>query len=431
MLRLRDIVRQSPLIIAAVFGVLIQTQVTIGRSEADLGLTLNLADFMLPFLGIWVVYSLFCGYSIWPKWQDRWTDVMMILLTAYFLFSAGYAYFLTGALSPWAVVNRLLGWGVVVGYFYLGGWAVTRYGDRPFLWFTQFLALGCFGAALIEGAGITLSDMYPNTPLAAYPLDGAMGNRNAFAFLFMAAYGALAAIYRHQPDRLLRVILIGFHFFLPSFFFLNGSRVLFFLLPVMYVIVWSFLWRSVGVRFLIVPLIVGAIFSFALSTVTGETLREEQLERVELGLLIDPTAQKIHPSDDIRAVVNHDAWERFQENPVFGMGLGQFLVWQKAHYGRLIDLIDSIPLWILTEMGGIGFFLFSVFGVRLMRAIFQARSHSAMISDAAFFVIFVFLVMGAVHQLFYARVFWLVLGAAVARGQYPDKPFLSSKNSLP
>lgn len=406
----------------ALLGLFIQTQMNFGRNETSLGLTLNLADFTLPVLGLIILISLIRRQSIWPSWRAPYTDLLLVALTLYFIFSAFMAYFLFGHISTWALVNRLFGWVVLLAYFYAGAWITTNRGPLPALTFIFALASIASISAFLEMTGIFLYDIHflPNL-MPEYPVDGLMRNRNAFAFIMTAMLGAVGLYNRDHPTRLSKFLFITMLILTPSFIILNGSRVIIILIPLTLIIL-AFLYGRGCWRQFLFPLGIGIVIIAAITAITGVSLREHQTERISISTLTNPALQKLHYSDSVRSTVNHHALDLFAAHPIIGIGLGNSLERQKQDFGQMLDLIDSVPLWFLTEMGALGFTLFlgvgAYLGVGIARTARGTSGNPATtLPRMALAVIAVFCVMGLVHQLFYARFLWLILGFAAAQGQ--------------
>ena len=79
-------------------------------------------------------------------------------------------------------------------------------------------------------------------------------------------------------------------------------------------------------------------------------------------------------------------------------------------------VIHSTPLLILTEFGIVGFLTFSVFFLRFNFWLYQSNCNSISLRCLKL-VLIVFIVASLFHDLFYQRVFWLVLGVSLAQAQ--------------
>lgn len=107
------------------------------------------------------------------------------------------------------------------------------------------------------------------------------------------------------------------------------------------------------------------------------------------------------------------AFELWQHSPVFGEGLGVFISKSQAWLGHP-QVVHSTPLWLLAEFGlfgvtviGWAFFLLARFAIRLGK--FKPARRGLLL------LLFAFAIFSLVHEIFYQRIFWFVLGAVIAR----------------
>ena len=59
-------------------AVLLHMQFKFFQSEAYVGLRINLADIALPFLGMFILTSLFTKRSKWPRWRKPFLSLIHI-----------------------------------------------------------------------------------------------------------------------------------------------------------------------------------------------------------------------------------------------------------------------------------------------------------------------------------------------------------------
>ena len=121
----------------------------------------------------------------------------------------------------------------------------------------------------------------------------------------------------------------------------------------------------------------------------------------------------VEGSDNERLLTLVGGWNLFLNHPLFGAGLGAFAEgWRQAH--GAVQVIHSTPLWLLAEFGLLGFAVFALPFVQLLahavpRA-FQRDETATLITLTCI----AFIVMGAAHEIFYQRAFWLFLGSCLA-----------------
>jgi hypothetical protein len=101
----------------------------------------------------------------------------------------------------------------------------------------------------------------------------------------------------------------------------------------------------------------------------------------------------------------------FMAHPLIGAGLGNFYEHVTRPDGSAL-VIHSVPVWVLAEFGLIGAGVCMAFACVMMR-----RIAGVFQSDAAMLMLLVgliFGVFGSVHDIFYQRTFWFLLGTALA-----------------
>jgi hypothetical protein len=101
----------------------------------------------------------------------------------------------------------------------------------------------------------------------------------------------------------------------------------------------------------------------------------------------------------------------FMAHPLIGAGLGNFYEHVARRDGSAL-VIHSVPVWIFAEFGLIGAgvcIAFIAVTVRHIVGIFQNDAVMLMILIGLIFGVF-----GSVHDIFYQRTFWFLLGTALA-----------------
>lgn len=415
--------------VAALLAVLFQVQMTFGRTPDSLGLTLNTADLTLPVLGLTILVLLISGRSVWPRWRHRGLDLMMAVVMVTFMASLAWADHLTGTINDWAMMNRMAGWIVMAAYFYAGGWLVTNGNAGVIKTFFMTLAIGLaltlpFGIGAIVAKDLGLAFQKINI----YPLDLTVGNRNLLAFMVLYTLLALGLMMQDRPTRLVQWLWFFLLMLMPLFTVMNGARGFMVILPLL-VIFFLARFGSQRIKWVILPLILGSVI-LTLSTLFGtQVLRESQFDHLPTALLsqdVQPhlnqyglaEADGLRHSDSVRALVYGDAWEYFTNHPVFGVGLGSSLTLQIQKYGRLIELIDSVPLWIVAEMGMVGLVVLGALGGIMAWALVPAvRSDDAdqrFAGTLGLGIITIFVILGVVYQIFFIRSFWFIMGMLLA-----------------
>lgn len=419
-----------PVFLAFGFAIAIQIQLTIFQNENYSGLRVNLADFILPFAGISILVSLLQKKSRWPHWikpTGYWIPVLLISIMSMGLIQG---YWIQGEISQWSLFNKYIGWFVIMAYFLVGSWMGTNINSQKitrsfffsFLIFSiltllVFSTLFYFGHFPVIKAYVFQQHQY---------LQGLMGNRNSYGFLILSVI-CFVFIFTSHPKTLNipKIFPALFWALMPLFFVFNSSRILFIggalILIILIVLNWQFLFKKIA-PFIAIGLILLTIFyNFTPSTnyfnVTYRSTKSliEYVQNPEN----DETARLATKyGNDERVIILKDAWELIKQYPVQGAGLGSTIYFQKQEHGQRINIIDSSPIWILTEMGMIGILGFGLayiaIAVSLRRKIKNAEDNSERsIAQSAALMLLCFSIFCLFHEILYTRFFWFILGLAI------------------
>ncbi len=435
-----DIKASIPAILCAAFAIFLQIQITLLQTDDYLGLRINLADLLLPFVGIFILSSLLLKKSSWPHWQKPFSALWLVALTVVMTLSLMNGYRLSGELSNWALINKFTGWFILMAYLYAGAWLGTNHAEtttkaliKPLIF--CFLFITSLSAASIIMAGYDLLPL----PLARlvipdyYQLESMMGNRNALAFLFAVVTVFTTVFSSRHPEIIPRWFLILFWSLFPALLCLNGSRAMW-LAAILLLIYLGITNKQIFLRFIFLPLLFGSIFFVSVlhesqrnlifspfvssSKLYNHSLREENSEQRDA----KNEQPNIHNGDNVRLKIIESSLERWKQSPILGAGIGGGIAYQKEKYGETIDLIDNSMLWILTDMGLIGLAAFiSCFAAMLVALWPYFREQKQVLPPerqtfliCTFLMLLVFGVFSLVHEILYTRFLWFILGLALA-----------------
>ena len=414
---------------AVFLGVALQIQADIA------GMRINMADLALPFAGLAVGASLLCKRSCWPQWNIPHAYLFLAALAGWMVvaFVNGYVYI--GAISSWALYNKVLGFFVLLAYFALGGWLYTNYRDMALAPFIKGFCF-FFALALVAGGIIVFIAEALITPLPRlFPYEGFMANRNAFCVLIIAAVMFMLVIERRMehffPVWLIRALLV----FLPLVIAYNASRAgwILFIFITAYFLIAHFKWFSKKILpFLLMGGVLTGMFIYLLDTrlekrqqlqLAAKAVKMLQQEGAAVLENVEKDNKRIrkNASELIRLRNLRDSFALWKDSPLMGAGLGALLHYQYQTYDpetTYIDIMDSSPVWLLTETGLVGFGLFMAFYIFVLRALWikrrDAEGLEAAFAEALFVFLLAFGAMSLLHEIIYTRFLWLMMGMGVA-----------------
>lgn len=403
-----DLEKAAAWLLASATALFVFFQFHVRLSEAGGDANLNLADpFALLALAAVVMNSL--SEHRLPAWRARGFNAALIAMSVLLVFA-----FLRGVadigITQWALGGRLLGWLVLLGYVSAGYLIVHHAGAHGLRRFSETLvATGAVvvllqvGLRLLAAMGINLgAHLAPN-------FEGYASNRNAFAFQLLICLAILLSysvvVARHADVTgqewnlrarsratllLFGIILLGL--------LLSASRTGLITGGLMLLVAWTL--RLADRRLLVRGFMAAAVLWAVVAWLPG--------------LLGAPSVQSAFSGE----LSNMERWETvtrglglWRQFPVLGAGLGVFIEHSTAWFDGP-QVIHSTPVWVLAEFGLLGAVVFGGAFMALLRAtqIFSGLSAHRML----LLFLLCFAVFGLVHEIFYQRIFWLVLGAALA-----------------
>jgi hypothetical protein len=371
--------------IAAATAVFFQIFVPAGSGEINV----NLAD-PVALIGAALFCLRFFGNG-WPIWRVPAFNIF--LLAASVVIGLAYLHGLvTFGWTSWAFANRLLGWPLLLCYLATGALITLRAREHGLLLLlATFAATGAAIAALelsivaLARAGLPLFDtlIYPR-------IAGFSQNPNAFSFVLLMA---LAAALTLQDQLRWRSAIIAA---LVAGLYYVGSRIGLLAVPLMIGVA---LVSGVTLRPVLNALAAAGVTLLAL----GAPHDADMLNVVRMG----------GSGDQQHFLTLLQGWHMFLSHPLFGAGLGAYMNEQLQSTGVPL-VIHSTIVWMLAEMGFAGFAVFAFAGWRIFSAEFARRHEFG--SRAVVLLLIGFGTMAQLHEMFYQRALWLLLGAALAVG---------------
>ena len=331
------------------------------------------------------------------------------LLLAYGLI-LGYANF---GSNPWALINRGFGWLVILGYAGTGIALALLFEERTGRRILRlFVTVGAALAALQMALLIASKLGFP-PPEEAFrvPLRGYANNANAFAFqMTMTAIAAVVA------DRV--GVLGPGKRWLPGVLFLTGLAV-------------CFSASRTGIGMFVMVLVLSVLFAMpeerraalttSIASAAGVVLAAVAIVRLPvLGGAFGSGRIRIRESVlDPHSDAEHwqilvDGWNLWLERPIFGHGLGAYVESQLADTGQF-QVFHSVPLWLMAEMGLVGLFVgLACCGWLALGACRMMRSPAHRAWGTGLMMVLICWSAGIMlHDLFYQRTFWFLVGLAL------------------
>lgn len=367
-------------------------------------INLNLADpFAILALAAVSLHMLFARQL--PVWRISQFNLALGVISLLLLLGFMHGWLEIG-ITQWALGGRLLGWLVLLGYLSAGYVIVANVGTHGLRRFAETLIATAAVVVMLQVILRLLDYWGVNTGAQLTPnFEGYAGNRNAFAFQLLACIALLLGYFqvyaRHnfslqRPARpWIFSLLLGI---LQAGLVWTGSRTG--MMVGMLALLLAGLGRLADRRML------GWGLIFAALLWCGVGLSAPEFLSVQSNLSSDSS--------------NLERWETlthglemWRQSPVLGAGLGVFNAKSPMWAGHP-QVIHSTPLWILAEFGLLGG---AVFGW----AFFLLARHAIQfgwIQPAGrilLLLLVAFGMFGLAHEIFYQRIFWLVLGAVLAQ----------------
>lgn len=425
-----------PVALAFLFGASLNIAVPV-----PLGTTwLNVAASDLLFPAVFLVAAAAWWLSGRPRPQldGRLFLALLGVLTVILVAALVHGRLEIGRWTTWAVVNRGIGWAVVLGYLAVGLWM----GMRPVL--AKAAVVGFVLAAGGVAAATTVASLSsplhgdPDLLMSGFRGTGLIGNPNALAYLSGMALLINEAMAARSPDYLSRRLSLAISVALICVIVLTRSRsvlapvaaaLLIGSLPMLRLLDWRRVAGTVAAAAAILYVaIVGLPEAVARPAMAAEPAvaveapppaRQAEPEQPQLDVgesyreAIDLAQQT--PSIDHRLEITRAAIDYWLEEPLFGVGLGVFYHRDvEAHGTERGVAIHSTPLWLLVETGIFG--LAAAGALLGLTAVTLWRRRADGSGFAAVGLIVVVFAAGASlgNDFGFQRYFWVILGICLS-----------------
>ncbi|MGN6462893.1 MAG: O-antigen ligase family protein, partial [Pseudolabrys sp.] len=316
----------------------------------------------------------------------------------------------------WAYTNKFLGWFVLMAYAARGALIAHLVREGYPLLVAPMVATACSIVALeLIGRALFLANVPYAFQFMTTPLSGFSQNRNSFGFAVLICICCLLA--DRKSRRVVPLgILIGAEWFV-------GSRAIFGALPLVFAVAgfnravtFPDMAKILAVAMMVVLSValvpvVNSFAAIAIAALSGAEVSWPQLVLDRMGPDMSAVESNV---ERLQSIVG--GLHLFAAHPLFGAGLGAYFEQMRAAGHAVV--IHSVPVWLLAEMGLVGFLVFLVSAMRL----FFTQWGQAASDRGALLIVLILVAFGVVslaHEILYQRIFWLVLGAALVAGSAP------------
>jgi hypothetical protein len=370
-------------------------------------LNVNLADpVVLVATALFVLRH--AAARTWPAWRVSYMTGHAAAACAVIVLAAVHGWIAHGW-SDWAMINKAAGFAMLLCYAATGALIVMRAQRRGWTMLLLTFVAVVAGLVLLD-IGITIlirSGWTAIVHFVSLQISGFSQNPNAFAFVLLLALAALVTLRLplrlHTP--LIAVMVAGIWF--------SGSRSG---LVTMVALIGAALVMRANVRPLLTGCGLGALLLVAVAQLPLAirfllAFFDPSIDTHSIAGITDMIGREAEGSTYEHLLTIEQGLAMFAAHPLFGAGLGAFIVEQIRATGAPL-IIHSTPVWLLAETGIVGFAVFFTAAARIVAAEWPRRT-----ARPARFLILMFgilALMSELHELLYQRGFWLLLGATLA-----------------
>jgi O-antigen ligase len=328
--------------------------------------------------------------------------------------------------SEWALLNRMLGFVILLGYAAVPGLVTLIAGERGRAILADTFAISAVVICAAQLLAYAVHTYVTPLPLDFFgylfakglQLEGYAQNPNAFAFQLLMAISILITFHSSVLDRFALPWVLGAGVLLTTLIIVRSrAGILCALAAIGLTIVLRKSVRGIMTgKSLAIGLIAVMLLGILVTSYWGTVDR----------VIIEPFNSVWRPnavgSDAQRwqsTVLGFQAW---LEHPFFGNGLGAFLLDREAS-GLPALVIHSVPVWFLAEMGVVGLAGYVFFVGSLLNCGISALPRREASGQGLLVILACFVLMGFVHDIFFQRTFWFACSLLLLNvGPIPERP---------
>ena len=375
------------------------------------------------------------------------TFAILAMLMILFGFFNGAAHF---GVTNWALYNRTLGFVILLSYFATGALVVATAGELGLRMMLRTLVLSCSAIATIDILLLALgkfSTIFPNLSFNEEQVAGMSQNPNAYALQMALALSAMMAMsgrlgaggiwlrLRIPILTLLTLAILATHsrigYACAILIFASVSSQGIIKPQILFkTLVASFMfWIAIGLAGSL-PAIHDAMTTTKNYTIEWTKTKREPIAsagKAIQGPAATPAATVIAElafksntasSDAERWLTIERGLKMWMSAPIFGMGLGAFMHQMQVETGKLL-VVHNSTVWLLAELGLTGFLVFATAFAMIFKTAWSQRKPPSIWATTLLLTLAIFGLSQLVHDVFYQRMFWLLLGATICSGPFP------------
>ncbi len=406
---------------AVAIFIFFQTHLVFGKVTASI----NVAD-IFAICGL-VIFLLNCAKFDHKKLRIPYLNTFFFPASVVLLMAFCWGFYRFG-FTGFAFFNKFIGFFILLGYFFMGTLFIEQVGvEKGFKTLLNLMGivLICIIVFQITQHFLEIIDIMPYNYHAS--LSGYAGNRNAFSMQVLCVIALYLAIFSSQNNQakakgywLLAMLFAGVLFtysrsaILTSIFVLIFSRLLCFI-------------NTQDLRHICIRIFVIIAGLFLLENILSFLIEQvlDLIKGLQSGYGIQMHArsmfkvQQYSPSssDSQRLYTLIEGLRLWMKSPFLGIGLGGFFHHELIKNNAPL-VIHNTFMWFLIEFGIIGSSVFFFYGCIILKYLYRLKVkvkslYWDMQDKLLFNLVLIFLLMGNVHEIFYQRIWWFLLGIAV------------------
>lgn len=381
-------------------------------------INLNLAD-PLALLAIASMTVHVASTKNFPQWEmPSFNRVLLGISIALLLaFIHGVAEI---GVTQWALAGRLIGWLVLLGYLSLGWMMLAYLGHQG----VRRIAVSMVAtAATIVFLQVLLRWLDQNgfffIPTLARGFNGYASNRNAFAFQLITCSALMLGYSRLFKSTMGRSAYVVLHAFVLAGILFTASRAGLIVEAVLLLgaLACKLVDRLKTCTAIAVALLIWVVPQLPLPerlAVSEEGTEHVKVQKIQRGFSSESSNKE-------RLQSFKQGLSLWEASPILGVGLGVAIEKSTEGGTRTPLVIHSTPLWVMTEFGLIGVAGMGLTAFAFISYFRRAKCKRPRQRSLALLLV-AFCIFGLVHEIFYQRIFWLVLGGLLASGYALRRP---------